>query len=262
MSHDPAPLLSRRRMDPQFTDGSANFQIKDNVLYGWGKLIQIRDKAVTNITVPEGITEIGPLAFANMSALKTVNLPSTLTTLGSGAFSNSGIESIVIPASVSSMVETPSDTTYNVLFAYCTSLKVVEIQGNWDAIPHYAFYNCTAPETVQFPASVTAVGGQAFQKCSALQTVELSNIETIGEQAFRESGISNVVSLDRLQSMGRMAFLKCTNLTSIILPEGITSIELSTFNGYTGLDLLVLPSTVASIEILLLRWDLPVTSIW
>lgn len=241
-------VLSGYTGTPSFTEGPANFEIKDGVLYGWGKLIQVRDKTVTSITVPEGITEIGSLAFANMSALKTVNLPSTLTTLGYGAFSNSGIESIVIPASVSSMVETPSDTAYNGLFAYCTSLKAVKIQGNWDAIPDYAFYNCTALETVQFPASVTAVGNQAFQKCSALQTVDLSNIETIGERAFQESGISNVVSLDRLQSMGRMAFLKCTNLTSIILPEGITSIELSTFNGCTGLDLLVLPSTITSIE--------------
>ena len=231
-----------------FTDGPANFKITDDVLYGWGKLIQVRDKTVTSITIPEGITEIGPLAFANMSTLKTVNLPFTLTTLGYGAFSKSGIESIVIPANVSSMVEAPSSNTYNGLFAYCTSLQSVEIKGNWDAIPDYAFYNCTALETVQFPASVTAVGKQAFQGCSDLQTVDLSNIETIGEQAFRQSGISDVVSLNRLQSMGRTAFLKCTNLTSMILPEGITSIELSTFNGCTGLDLLVLPSTITSIE--------------
>lgn len=241
-------VLSGYTGTPSFTEGPANFEIKDGVLYGWGKLIQVRDKTVTSITVPEGITEIGSLAFANMSALKTVNLPSTLTTLGYGAFSNSGIESIVIPASVSSMVETPSSNTYNGLFAYCTSLQSVEIKGNWDAIPDYAFYNCTALETVQFPASVTAIGNQAFQDCSALKTVDLSNIETIGEQAFRQSGISDVVSLNRLQSMGRMAFLKCTNLTSMILPEGITSIELSTFNGCTGLDLLVLPSTITSIE--------------
>ena len=240
-------VLSGYTGTPSFTDGPADFEITDGVLYGWGKLIQVRDKTVTSITIPEGITEIGPLAFANMSTLKTVNLPSTLTTLGYGAFSKSGIESIVIPANVTIIQEAPSSNVNYGLFSGCTSLKSVEIQGNWDAIPDYAFYNCTALETVQFPASVTAVGNQAFQKCSALQTVDLSNIETIGEQAFRQSGISDVVSLGRLQSMGRMAFLQCTNLTSMILPEGITSIEVSTFNGCTGLKLLVLPSTITSI---------------
>lgn len=241
-------VLSGYTGTPSFTEGPANFEIKDGVLYGWGKLIQVRDKAVTSITVPEGITEIiSPLAFANMSTLKTVNLPSTLTTIGYGAFSNSGIERIVIPASVTIIQEAPSSNVNYGLFSGCTSLKSVEIQGNWDAIPDYTFYNCTALETVQFPASVTAVGDQAFQKCSALQTVDLSNIETIGEQAFRQSGISDVGSLDRLQSMGQMAFAICTNLTSIVLPEGVTSIEKSTFNGCTGLDLLVLPSTITNI---------------
>lgn len=241
-------VLSGYTGTPSFTEGPANFEIKDGVLYGWGKLIQVRDKAVTSITVPEGITEIiSPLAFANMSTLKTVNLPSTLTTIGYGAFSNSGIESIVIPASVTIIQEAPSSNVNYGLFSGCTSLKSVEIQGNWDAIPDYTFYNCTALETVKFPASVTAIGNQAFQDCSALKTVDLSNIETIGEQAFRESGISDVVSLNHLQSMGRMAFAKCTNLTSIVLPEGITSIDTSTFNGCTGLDLLVLPSTITSI---------------
>ena len=58
-----------------FTDGPANYEIKDGVLYGWGKLIQVRDKTVTSVAVPEGVTEIGSLAFSNMSSLKAVSLP-------------------------------------------------------------------------------------------------------------------------------------------------------------------------------------------
>ena len=231
-----------------FTDGPANYEIKDGVLYGWGKLIQVRDKTVTSVAVPEGVTEIGSLAFSNMSSLKAVSLPSTLTTLGYGVFSSSGIESIVIPASVTTMEEVPDSNAYNGLFAFCKSLKTVEIQANWDIIPDYAFNNCTALESVSFPASVNTIGVQAFEECSALTSVDLSNISVLEESAFYKSGISDVTSLDNLNDIGKSVFRDCKSLKKISLPEGITALKENTFNNCTELELLILPSTITSIE--------------
>ena len=231
-----------------FTDGPANYEIKDGVLYGWGKLIQVRDKTVTSVAIPEGVTEIGSLAFSNMSSLKTVSLPSTLTTLGYGVFSSSGIESIVIPASVTTVEEVPDSNAYNGLFAFCKSLKTAEIQANWDAIPDYAFNNCTVLESVSFPASVNTIGVQAFEECSALTSVDLSNISVLEESAFYKSGISDVTSLDNLNDIGKSVFRDCKSLKKISLPEGITTLKENTFNNCTGLELLILPSTITSIE--------------
>ena len=44
------------------------------------------ETGITSITIPEGVTEIDVLAFANCTSLSSVMLPASLTTLGDGVF--------------------------------------------------------------------------------------------------------------------------------------------------------------------------------
>lgn len=44
------------------------------------------ETGITSITVPEGVTEIDVLAFANCTSLSSVMLPASLMTLGDGVF--------------------------------------------------------------------------------------------------------------------------------------------------------------------------------
>ena len=238
----------------KFTDGPAKFQItEDGVLYGYGKLIQVRDTSVDEITVPDGITEIGNLAFKGLKSLKSVTLPQSLTTIGYGAFSGcTALESIVIPSGVTKLSEPVGSN--NGLFYNCKNLKSVTIEGNITEIPEGTFEQCSELSEFTLPSSVTVIGDNAFEKCSSLTKLDLSNVESIGEEAFRESGIEDVTNLDSLKTLEQMAFTKCTALETIALPEGIESIGMSMFNGCTGLEQIVLPSTVPE------GMDLTVTS--
>ena len=51
---------------------------------------------MTSVTIPEGVTAIGPSAF-NGNSVKEITLPSTLKSIGDGAFYSSGITELVLP---------------------------------------------------------------------------------------------------------------------------------------------------------------------
>ncbi len=73
----------------------------------WGASIQADDIYVEHlhkydeeVIIPEGIREIAPFAFENMTSLRSVKFPGTLEKIGAGAFQNTGLTSVLIPASV------------------------------------------------------------------------------------------------------------------------------------------------------------------
>ena len=87
---------------------------------------------ITSITIPEGVTEICPSAFASCVALKEIKLPSTLQKLGSSAFWG------------------------------CTSLESVTIPEGITALEDQMFWGCTALKDVTLPASLTSIDSLCF----------------------------------------------------------------------------------------------------
>ena len=78
---------------------------------------------ITEISIPDSVTEIRMRAFLGCVNLKKVRLPEGLTQIAPEVFKNClRLESIVIPASVKSIGESA--------FANCTSLKKVIIKGH------------------------------------------------------------------------------------------------------------------------------------
>ena len=60
--------------------------------------------------------------------------------------------------------------------------------------------------------------------------------------------ITTVILPDGITKIGLGAFKNCTNLTAINIPEGVTGIESNTFNGCTNLNNVVLPQSVSFIR--------------
>ena len=74
------------------------------------------------------------------------------------------------------------------------------------------------------------------------------NLKTIGVDAFRGcSGLTSITIPDGVTSIGDFAFDVCSSLTSITIPDGVTSIGDYAFRGCSSLTCITIPDGVTSI---------------
>ena len=77
---------------------------------------------IKNVTLPDGITYIGDMAFAYCGGLQSINIPNTVKYIGGQAFRECGLPSVDIPDSVTYF---GADVFYG-----CYYLKTVTYKGN------------------------------------------------------------------------------------------------------------------------------------
>ena len=208
--------------------------------------------SLTSVTLPSSIKTINQYCFYDCSKLTSVTL-SYVTTIGYGAFRHCGFTSLTIPSNVTSV-----DTF---AFRYCYSLTTITFSSSSTSLGGSILGSCTALTTINFASmsnvlgyyfgnagaeegtSVTQNGSSykipsslrtvritsgsvpayAFQNVSFLTTVTYSGSSTVGAYACANSGVSSV-SLGSATSIGNYAFNNCSSLTSITIPNTVTSL--------------------------------------
>lgn len=102
----------------------------------------------TSVTIPDSVTFISDIAFANCSNLTNISIPNSVTFIGFSAFNS------------------------------CTSLKSITLPSSLSTIQSSAFYNCGNLETIRIPVSVTFIGNYAFAGCPSSMTVTYPGSKT------------------------------------------------------------------------------------
>ena len=145
---------------------------------------------VAGITLPDGVTSIGNSAFNGCSALTSITIPDSVTIIGDSAFWGcSALTSITIPDSV-------------------TSIGIA------------AFWDCSALTSITIPDSVTSIGDAAFWGCTS---IEHATMPAMAIEAIPKDSLTAVI-LTSGDSIYDSAFADCSALTSITIPDTVTSI--------------------------------------
>ena len=130
-----------------------------------------RDQAgyITEVVLPDGLTEISSGAFMDLPALTQVEIPDSVTVIGEDAFRGTDLTKVAIPDSVISIgprafMNTPLkqvtlgsglETVGTQAFALCTRLETVEFNSNPMLLEHWDERIFTADEDKNIPENLT-----------------------------------------------------------------------------------------------------------
>jgi hypothetical protein len=263
------------------------------------------DNSVTAVTIPatlpdgDGnpvpVTSIGTSAFyqegyegfslVNQCQLAEISFgeDSQLMFIGEHTFKMTAIESVVLPASLTSigymgfarcanltsvtMAELEEGESYslttigNYAFGECPLLAEITLSAPLLSIGYSAFLQCRSLSSITLPSTLVSIGSGAFNDCSALASVTMAELpEGVTEhalsfiEAYAFGYCPNLVTISlpaSLTTLGNEVFKNCTSLASVTFEESetpnLTSIGNGAFSGCAALTSITLPSSVTSV---------------
>ena len=223
-------------------------------------------KNITEITIPDSVTEIGDDAFYYCTSLSKVKLPNSLTKIGDSAFHGCisltditvspdnknyvSVDGVLFSRDMSTLLVYPAGSkrsTYivpdsvteigNNAFSGCTSLSKVQLSNGLTKIGDSAFSGCTSLTEITVPDSVTEIGNYAFSNCKNITEITIpDSVTEIGNSAFYNCTLLSKVKLPNgLTKIGNGAFYYCENLPEITIPDSVTEIGNYAFDRCTSL---------------------------
>jgi len=191
----------------------------------------------------------------NYTGLKDLVIPETVTysgrqykvtSIGQYAFMSTGITSVTIPSSVTSIG--------SMAFHGCTKLKTVTFSEGLMTIGRSAFGYCPSLESVDIPSSVTSIGEKAFNQGYALSAIRVHadnpNYSSLDDVLYDKAQTTLIawpagkggacVIPEGVTSIQKEALYVCNHITSVSIPSTLTNLD-----GYT----FVVCDSIASIEV-------------
>ena len=242
---------------------------------------------LASVTVPSTVTDwdddfsngYNSKAFEDCRALTRVTLSEGLTVLGQRAFYGcTSLESVTVPSTIKEF--------HNQVFYGCTALQRVELKEGMKHMGYQAFGGCTALEEVAIPSTIegwgqlrasgimatlhdsapfidctslakvtfaeglkTLEGFQGVRNCPLVTELDIpASVEDV-EYAFTDcSYLQKVTMGEGIQGIGTSAFQNCSALREVNIPNSVATLGANAFNGCTSLECLVLPPSAVTLE--------------
>ena len=170
---------------------------------------------ITDISIPDSITEIGDAAFVDCESIINLTLGNSILHIGNNAFRNCiSLTDLIIPDSIIDIGDR--------VFDGCVLMDNLILGDNLTVIGQNAFTDCVSLTEIIIPDLVTLLPTGIFYNC-----INLSDI-TIG---------SGVIELKEF------SFYNCSSLTSLVIPNNVTDIAFNAFSGCSNLIEMSLPFT-------------------
>ena len=240
--------------DISVSNENVKFSSIDGVLYNKSLTELIRcPTGKVSCNIPDGVTSIAADAFCFCENLRSVTIPNSVTKIWTNAFSNcKELTSITIPCDVTRIEP--------LTFAHCIELVSVIIPDRVMSIEQYAFMGCFNLTSIRIGDNVEYIE-DAFTCCNRLSSILVSNknifFKILDGVLYRNNLTELVMCLpnkgecfipDSVTAIGKSAFDGCKKLTSIIIPESVECIGESAFESCSNLKSIILPNSLESIE--------------
>ena len=215
--------------------------------------------SLTSITIPDSVTVIEGFVFEGCSSLSDITLPDSLTKIGYSAFQScTSLTDIALPDSLRSI------SSY--AFMNCTSLKTVTVPASVTFIDLFAFgyyfkdddenYNNKGKiddftiNYTKYTAGHRYAVENGFTDESCLDYIVYAD-DTVGITKYVGNDtvyeIPAEIDGKKVTEIGYTAFKDCTLLTSVTIPDGVTSISGYAFYNCTSLKTITVPASVTII---------------
>jgi len=200
----------------------------------------------------ENIKSIGEYTFLRCNNVKVIELEEGIIEIPSNAFAYSGIQQIVLPNSVKTIGDSAMQGCYN--------LESVTLPASLETIGNSVFNLCANIRKIEIPASTTSIGKNCFDGCSLLLEILVDennkvfnskdNCNAIIETATNKllAGTVYTAIPNTVKVIGDNAFNGRLFITSVEVPEGITSIESSAFSNCSELQEVLIPKSLTSMK--------------
>ncbi len=154
--------------------------------YGTLHILDEKGEEITELVIPEELTEIPPYTFSN-GTFKSVTFPSGLTSIGVGAFSRcDNVTRLVIPSGVTEL--------YYRVFDNCAGLVSVTIPSSVTYIDSLAFIDCTSlVEIINHSAVSLEKGDFTARYALEIHTGESKVFELDGFLFYPYEGVNYLV---------------------------------------------------------------------
>jgi hypothetical protein len=154
----------------------------------------------TTFEVPWDVTSVPAYAFANCRALTTIKGLEDITSFGKGAFSFSGLKSLIWPEGATEIPEAAFSGCDDFKFIHDGSLAHVTSIGPWA-------FSSSGLLAIEWPPAVTEVAPFTFASCLQLHSISgLDNVTHVGLQAFSYALNLRTVYLPKGCELGPGAF--------------------------------------------------------
>jgi len=230
-----------------------NYSSVDGVLYNklQDTLIRCPSKKQGTLIIPNTVISIEKLSFLG-SSITSVVIPNSVKTIEEKAFQFSSLSgALIIPNTVTSMG--------NSAFFNCKQLTSVVIGDSITSIDSWTFGHCINLTEVNIPNSVVSIGYYAFSGCNNLKEITIpKSVLSVGrfgnnslETIYVDADNPNYSSTDGILYNKLQDTLICCpekKRGAIIIPNTVKTIEENAFYHCIYLTTVTIPNSVTSIK--------------
>lgn len=199
--------------------------------------------SLTNLTIPSTVTSIGGRAFAGASSLTSLTIPSSVTSIDYEAFyETTSLETLVFEGGLDN-IDLDSFGFSN--SSNITSISIIGTGSTTISGGNGSFPNL---ETLVIGSGVIEISDYALGNAPNLVNLTLGNdLETIGDYfLYGSTSLTSLSIPNSVTSLGNICE-NCTSLETLVIGNGVPSIDDINFNSMTSLNALVIGNGITEI---------------